>query len=201
MTKATAKTALTLSAAVFALGGVAAPAGATMDNHSEMKASADVATVGGAEMYPTKTIVENASNSPIHTTLVAAVKAADLVETLSSDGPFTVFAPTNAAFEKLPDGTVDMLLKPESKRALTTVLAYHVVPGNVSAAQLIEMIEAGGGTATLNTAVEGATLTAQIMDGNVVLTDARGGTATVTQADVVQSNGVIHVTDSVSLPG
>lgn len=201
MTKVTAKTALTLSAAVFALGAVAAPAGAAMDNHAEMKAEANVPTVGGAEMYPTKNIVENAANSPIHTTLVAAVKAADLVETLSGDGPYTVFAPTNAAFEKLPDGTVEMLLKPESKQALTTVLAYHVVPGNVSAAQLIEMIEAGGGTAVIPTAVEGATLTAEIMDGNVVLTDARGGTATVTQTDVVQSNGVIHVTDSVSLPG
>ena len=195
MTKAITKTALTLSAAALSLGVVAAPAGA------QMSAESEVSTVGGAEMYPSRTIAENAAESPIHTTLVAAVKAADLVETLSGDGPFTVFAPTNAAFEKLPDGTVDMLLKPENKQTLRTVLAYHVVPGNVSAAQLVQMIEEGGGTAKLPTAVEGAVLTASMVDGEVLLTDARGNTATVTQTDVAQSNGVIHVTDSVSLPG
>jgi uncharacterized surface protein with fasciclin (FAS1) repeats len=151
-------------------------------------------------MYPTKTIVENAVNSPIHTTLVAAVQAAGLVETLSGEGPFTVFAPTNSAFEKLPAGTVETLLKPENKQTLATVLTYHVVPGRVSSTQLVEMIEAGGGMAELTT-VAGGKLTARVMDGKVMLEDARGGMATVTQADVFQSNGVIHVTDSVSLPG
>lgn len=200
MKNTTTRIALTLAAGTTALLGVVAPATAEMDHHSGMDHSADVPKVGGAEMYPTKTIVENAVNSPIHTTLVAAVQAAGLVETLSGEGPFTVFAPTNAAFEKLPDGTVETLLKPENKQTLTTVLTYHVVPGRVSSTQLVEMIRAGGGMAELTT-VAGAKLTAKLMDGKVVLEDARGGMATVTQADVFQSNGVIHVTDSVSLPG
>ena len=155
--------------------------------------------VGGAEMLPMKNIVENAVNSQDHTTLVAAVKAADLVDTLSSVGPFTVFAPTNAAFAKLPVGTVDTLLKPENKATLAKILTYHVVAGTVTAADLIGMIKAGGGTATLTT-VSGGKLTAAIMDGKVMLTDEKGGMATVTQADVMQKNGVIHVTDTVSLP-
>ncbi|MBI1402684.1 MAG: fasciclin domain-containing protein [Porphyrobacter sp.] len=165
-----------------------------------MEKKADVPMVGGAPMYPTKTIVENAVNSKDHTTLVAAVKAAGLVDTLSGPGPFTVFAPTNAAFAKLPAGTVETLLKPENKALLTGILTYHVVPGRVSASQLIDMIKKGGGKAELTT-VNGAKLTAMVKDGKVVLTDAKGGTATVTQADVFQSNGVIHVTDAVSLPG
>ena len=155
--------------------------------------------VGGAAMYPTKNIVENAVNSPEHTTLVAAVKAAGLVSTLEGRGPFTVFAPTNAAFDKLPAGTVDTLLKPESKAELVKVLTYHVVAGKVSAKTLMAMIEKGGGKAELKT-VEGGILTASVVDGKVVLTDEKGGTATVTIADVYQSNGVIHVIDSVLLP-
>lgn len=180
----------------LALAGIGLPATA----FGQMMGDSQTAMVGGAEMYPTKTIVENAANSPIHTTLVAAVKAADLVGTLSGPGPFTVFAPTNAAFEKLPDGTVETLLKPENKSMLQAVLTYHVVPGKVEAAQLIGMIESNGGMVEIET-VQGGKLTAMIEGGNVVLTDARGGKATVTQADVMQSNGVIHVTDTVSLPG
>jgi uncharacterized surface protein with fasciclin (FAS1) repeats len=163
-------------------------------------ASADVPYVGGAAMYPTRTIVENAVNSADHTTLVAAVKAAGLVETLSGAGPFTVFAPTNAAFAKLPAGTVETLLLPQNKATLASVLTYHVVPGRVSSAELVDLIRAGGGRAVLTT-VNGAPLTASMRGSAVVLTDGKGGQAVVTQADVFQSNGVIHVTDSVSLPG
>lgn len=155
--------------------------------------------VGGAPMLPNRTIVANASQSKDHTTLVAAVKAAGLVDTLSGPGPFTVFAPTNAAFGKLPAGTVDGLLKPEAKGTLTSVLTYHVVPGRVMAADLSRLIAAGGGTATLTT-VQGGTLRAMVQGGNVVLTDAKGGTSVVTQADVAQSNGVVHVVDGVLLP-
>jgi len=155
--------------------------------------------VGGAAMYPTKTIVENAVNSKDHTTLVAAVKAAGLVDTLNSAGPFTVFAPTNAAFAKLPAGTVDTLLKPENKDKLTAVLTYHVVAGRVSAADLLKQIKQGGGKATLTT-VQGETLTATRSGRHVIITDAKGGQSTVTIADVFQSNGVIHVVDSVLLP-
>ncbi|WP_408609053.1 fasciclin domain-containing protein [Allopontixanthobacter sediminis] len=167
---------------------------------SASASSEQTVMVGGAEMFPTRNIIENAVNSADHTTLVAAVKAAGLVETLSGPGPFTVFAPTNAAFAKLPAGTVDTLLKPENKAALSGVLTYHVVPGRVTARDLMRMIDAGGGMAQLKT-VNGGTLTARLSGGNVVLVDAKGGTATVTQADVMQSNGVIHVTNAVSLPG
>ncbi len=157
-------------------------------------------TVGGAAMSPTKNIVENAVNSKDHTTLVAAVKAAGLVETLSGPGPFTVFAPTNEAFAALPAGTVDTLLKPENKAKLAAVLTYHVVAGKVSAKALAKKIEKGGGTATLRT-VNGETLTATSpMAGEIVLTDRKGGKAKVTIADVMQSNGVIHVVDAVLLP-
>ena len=152
--------------------------------------------VGGAAMYPSKTIVANAVNSPDHTTLVAAVKAAGLVDTLSGDGPFTVFAPTNAAFAKLPAGTVDTLVRPENQAALQSVLTYHVVPGRVTAADLMGLIAAGGGQARLTT-VQGATLTARMMGDQVMLVDGKGGMSHVTQADVMQSNGVIHVVDSV----
>jgi uncharacterized surface protein with fasciclin (FAS1) repeats len=155
--------------------------------------------VGGAAMYPSKNIVENAVNSKDHTTLVAAVKAAGLVDTLEGPGPFTVFAPTNEAFAKLPAGTVDTLLKPENKDQLVKVLTYHVVAGKVSSKDLVKMIKKDGGKAELKT-VSGGTLTASLKMGKVILTDEKGGTATVTIADVNQSNGVIHVIDSVLLP-
>lgn len=155
--------------------------------------------VGGAPMLATKDIVDNAVNSKDHTTLVAAVKAAGLVETLKGPGPFTVFAPTNAAFAALPAGTVDTLLKPENKAALTKVLTYHVVSGKMDAAALTKAITAGGGKATLKT-VSGGMLTATASGSSVMVMDESGGTATVTIADVVQSNGVIHVVDKVLLP-
>ena len=155
--------------------------------------------VGGAAMYPTKTIVENAVNSPIHKTLVAAVKAAGLVDTLNSKGPFTVFAPTDDAFGKLPAGTVDTLVKPENKDTLVKILTYHVVPGRISSKELAKDIKKGGGTATLKT-VQGEPLTFTMSGSSIVITDAKGGMATVTTADVFQSNGVIHVIDSVLMP-
>lgn len=155
--------------------------------------------VGGAEMLPTKTIVENASQSADHTTLVAAVKAAGLVETLSGAGPFTVFAPTNAAFAKLPAGTVDGLLKPAAKADLTKILTYHVVPGTMTAAQLSAAIKAGNGKAELTT-VQGAKLTASEAGGKITLMDSKGGKSVVSQADVTQSNGVVHVVDTVLMP-
>ena len=155
--------------------------------------------VGGAAMFPTKNIVENAVNSKDHTTLVAAVKAAGLVDTLEGPGPFTVFAPTNEAFAKLPTGTVDTLLKPENKDQLVKILTYHVVAGKVSSKELVKLIKSGGGKAMLKT-VAGGTLTASLQGSKVVLTDEKGGTATVTIADVYQSNGIIHVVDAVLLP-
>lgn len=156
-------------------------------------------TVGGAPMYPSKNIIENAVNSKDHTTLVAAVKAAGLVETLSGPGPFTVFAPTNKAFDKLPKGTVETLVKPENKATLTGILTYHVVSGRMSAEDLMKAIKAGGGKATLTT-VAGGTLTAMQKGKKIELTDAKGDVATVTIPDVFQSNGVIHVIDTVLLP-
>ena len=156
--------------------------------------------VGGAPMYPSKTIVDNAVNSKDHTTLVAAVQAAGLVDTLKSPGPFTVFAPTNTAFEALPAGTVPSLLKPENKATLSKVLTYHVVPGRVDAAELGRQIQAGNGRATLRTAA-GETLVATMQGSSVIVTDAKGGVARVTTPDVYQSNGVIHVVDKVLLPG
>src|ERR1700691_1218871 len=156
--------------------------------------------VGGQEMYPTKNIIENAVNSADHTTLVAAVKAAGLVETLEGPGPFTVFAPTNEAFAKLPAGTVDTLLKPENKTMLTKVLTYHVVSGRWSASDLKQQIKAGSGTAELTT-VEGGKLWASLHDGtHIMLKDEKGGTALVTIPNVFQSNGVIHVIDTVVMP-
>ena len=156
-------------------------------------------TVGGAPMYPSKNIIENAVNSKDHTTLVAAVKAAGLVETLSSAGPFTVFAPTDKAFGKLPAGTVETLVKPENKALLTGILTYHVVSGKVSAMDLVKKIKAGGGKAMLKT-VAGGTLTAMQKGKKITLTDEKGGKSTVTIADVNQSNGVIHVVDTVLMP-
>ncbi|MEO5688945.1 MAG: fasciclin domain-containing protein [Burkholderiaceae bacterium] len=155
--------------------------------------------VGGAAMYANKDIVDNAVNSKDHTTLVAAVKAAGLVETLKSPGPFTVFAPTNEAFAALPAGTVDTLLKPENKATLTKVLTYHVVSGKMDAATLMAAIKAGGGKAMLKT-VAGGSLSASMSGGHVMITDEKGDVATVTIADVIQSNGVIHVIDKVMLP-
>ncbi len=155
--------------------------------------------VGGAAMFKTKNIVENAMQSQDHTTLVAAVKAADLVETLAGKGPFTVFAPVNAAFDKLPAGTVDTLLKPENKGMLTKVLTYHVVAGKMDSKSIAKAIKKGGGTATFKT-VSGGTLTATMNGGTLVLRDEKGGTSSVTTADVMQSNGVIHVIDTVLMP-
>jgi uncharacterized surface protein with fasciclin (FAS1) repeats len=156
--------------------------------------------VGGQAMLPTRDIVENAANSAEHTTLVAAVQAAGLVQTLKGDGPFTVFAPVNDAFENLPEGTVQTLLRPENRAALTKVLTYHVVAGRVTAADLMQRIRQGHGSATLRT-VSGGTLTA-VMNGpgNVVIRDESGGVASVTTYDVLQSNGVIHVINRVLLP-
>jgi uncharacterized surface protein with fasciclin (FAS1) repeats len=155
--------------------------------------------VGGAAMYPSKTIVENAVNSPIHTTLVAAVKAAGLVDTLNSPGPFTVFAPTNDAFAKLPAGTVDTLVKPENKATLTKILTYHVVPGRLSAKDIADGIKTGGGKYEMTT-VEGGRLTASMSGKKIMLTDEKGGMATITTSNVYQSNGVIDVIDTVLMP-
>ena len=155
--------------------------------------------VGGAAMYPTKNIVENAVNSKDHTTLVAAVKAAGLVETLSGTGPFTVFAPINMAFDALPAGTVETLLKPENKAKLTSVLTYHVVSGKLNSWDLAKMIKEGNGSAKLTT-VQGEVLTVKSNGNSIMIIDENGGTANVTIADVNQSNGVIHVVDKVLLP-
>jgi uncharacterized surface protein with fasciclin (FAS1) repeats len=156
--------------------------------------------VGGKEMYPTKNIIENAVHSADHTTLLAAVKAAGLVETLEGAGPFTVFAPTNQAFDKLPAGAVDALLKPENKSTLTKVLTYHVVAGRLSSSDLMKKIKDGNGTAELTT-VEGGKLWVMLHDGkHIMLKDEKGGTALVTVANVFQSNGVIHVIDTVVMP-
>ena len=155
--------------------------------------------VGGAAMYPTKNILENAVNSKDHTTLVAAVKAAGLVETLESAGPFTVFAPTNEAFNKLPAGTVDNLVKPENKATLTKILTYHVVAGKMDSKALMAKIKAGGGKATLTT-VQGEELTIMMKGKNIEVKDSKGGVAMVTIKDVYQSNGVIHVINKVLMP-
>lgn len=162
--------------------------------------AADNPKVGGQEMYPTKNIIENAVNSPDHTTLVAAVKAAGLVDTLEGPGPFTVFAPTNEAFAKLPAGTVEMLVKPENKATLTKILTYHVVAGRLSEQDLKKQIKEGNGRAELTT-VEGGKLWVSLQDGkHLMLTDEKGGTAMVTIPNVFQSNGVIQVIDSVLMP-
>ena len=181
-------------------GGVAACAVALALLAGTACAGAAEVMVGGKEMYPTKTIVQNAVNSADHTTLVAAVKAAGLVDTLQGPGPFTVFAPTNAAFKALPAGTVETLLKPANKAKLTQVLTYHVVAGRLDGAALQRMVESGGGKAELKT-VEGGTLTV-MMNGpmNLVVRDEAGGTADISTYDVYQSNGVIHVVDHVLMP-
>lgn len=189
---------LTLFAATLVLlSGTAILPAAAQD---KMNGKEKSVTVGGAPMYPSKNIIQNAVNSKDHTTLVAAVKAAGLVDTLQGAGPFTVFAPTNAAFGKLPAGTVDSLVKPENKGKLTGILTYHVVPGRMTAAGLMKAVKDGDGTARLKT-VQGEELTIkQAGPGKLTITDAKGDTAAVTVADVLQSNGVIHVIDTVLLP-
>ncbi|MBO0757790.1 MAG: fasciclin domain-containing protein [Bradyrhizobiaceae bacterium] len=175
-------------------------AGAAVPTLAQMQMSEQTVTVGGAPMYPSKNIIQNAVNSKDHTTLVAAVKAAGLVETLEGPGPFTVFAPTNSAFAKLPPGTVESLLKPEMKAKLTGVLTYHVVPGRLSAKDLIEAAKKNGGTAEFKT-VEGDTISVESKGNNMlVIRDSKGNASKVTIQNVFQSNGVIHVIDSVLLP-
>jgi uncharacterized surface protein with fasciclin (FAS1) repeats len=194
------KRTITVTLAGVAAAALAISLGATAPAFAQMKEKEKTVTVGGAPMYPSKNIVQNAVNSKDHTTLVAAVKAAGLVDTLQSPGPFTVFAPTNEAFAKLPAGTVDTLLKPENKKSLTNVLTYHVVPGRLSAKDLMEKIRAGNGKAMLKT-VEGEELTFAEKDGRLWIWDAKGGSAQITIRNVMQSNGVIHVIDTVLLPG
>jgi uncharacterized surface protein with fasciclin (FAS1) repeats len=189
-----------LYAILFVIAGIAlASSSASAQMMKENAMMKENPMVGGAAMYPTKTIVANAMNSADHTTLVAAVKAAGLVDTLNGAGPFTVFAPTNAAFDQLPAGTVDMLLKPENKATLTKVLTYHVVSGKYDSKVLAKLIKKGHGKAWLKT-VSGGTLTAMMEGSNIVVRDEKGGTSTVTVADVYQSNGVIHVVNAVLLP-
>ncbi|MFT6096412.1 MAG: putative surface protein with fasciclin (FAS1) repeats [Nonlabens sp.] len=170
-----------------------------MEEEAKEKRDATAVNINGALMYPDMTIVENASTSKDLSTLVAAVAAAGLVETLNSEGPFTVFAPTNEAFSGLPEGTVETLLKPENKATLSGILTYHVVSGTVMAGDLLKMIEEGKGKTSFPT-VNGAQLTAMVVDGKVMIKDATGATATVAIADVKQSNGVVHVIDKVLLP-
>ena len=183
---------------LFVLTAFAFSASAQMSKEMTMKSDGNP-MVGGAAMYKTKDIVDNAVNSKDHTTLVAAVKAAGLVDTLKSKGPFTVFAPTNSAFDALPAGTVETVLKPENKALLTKILTYHVVAGNMDSKAIAKAIKKGNGKATFKT-VSGGTLTAMMSGNSLVLTDEKGGTSTVTIADVKQSNGVIHVVDTVLMP-
>jgi uncharacterized surface protein with fasciclin (FAS1) repeats len=182
----------TVAAAALALAAVTTTPSRAMNEKT--------VTVGGAPMYPSKNIIQNAVNSKDHTTLVAAVKAAGLVDTLSGAGPFTVFAPTNAAFAKLPPGTVDTLLKPENKEKLVAVLTYHVVPGRMSAKDLMEAAKKAGGQAKLKT-VEGDWLTVEAKGSTLSIWDAKGNVSKVTVQNVFQSNGVIQVIDTVLLPG
>ena len=185
--------------AAYLLAGLVASIALTAIVPASAQTAAGTVMVGGAPMYPTKNIVENAVNSKDHTTLVAAVKAAGLVDTLASPGPFTVFAPTNDAFAKLPPGTVDTLLKPENKAMLVAVLTYHVVPGRLTAADLMKMITAGHGKATLKT-VQGEMLTLSMEGKKIYIMGAKSGVAEVTIPNVLQSNGVIHVVNSVLVP-
>jgi uncharacterized surface protein with fasciclin (FAS1) repeats len=188
-----------LVALALTLAG-ASGAAAQGNGNADMAMNDNTTMVGGQAMFRSRDIVDNAVNSADHTTLVAAVKAAGLVETLKGKGPFTVFAPTNAAFAALPEGTVPTLLKPENKEQLTKVLTYHVVPGRLDAAALMKSIRKGDGTATLTTA-SGESLWATMNgDRNVVLRDAKGNVAAISTYDVIQSNGVIHVVDKVLLP-
>lgn len=184
----------TVKAFALAMGLFMSPAIAT-----NVLAQEKTVMVGGAAMYPSKNIVENAVNSKDHTTLVAAVKAADLVETLQSAGPFTVFAPVNKAFDALPKGTVETLVKPENKGTLTTILTYHVIPGKLGSKELMNEIKNGNGKASIKT-VQGETLSFMMKGKELMIMDAKGGTAKVTIKDVNQSNGVIHVIDKVLMP-
>ena len=184
-------------AALIGAGSAGMPATAFAQDAKAM--SSDMPMVGGAPMDPQKTIVENASQAKNLTTLVAAVKAAGLVDTLSGKGPFTVFAPTNAAFEKLPKGTVDTLLKPENKDMLVKILTYHVVPAKATSEAAMKMIKDDGGAHNVTT-VEGGTITLKMDGDKLVVIDEKGGGAAVTQADVMQSNGVVHVIDTVLMP-
>ncbi len=184
----------TVKAIAIAIGLMTSPAIV-----SETFAQEKTVMVGGAPMYPSKNIVENAVNSKDHTTLVAAVKAAGLVETLQSAGPFTVFAPVNKAFDELPKGTVETLLKSENKGTLTAVLTYHVVAGKLGSKEIAEKIKAGGGKAVLKT-VQGGELTLMMKGKDLMIMDSKGGTAKVTIKDVNQSNGVIHVINKVLMP-
>lgn len=181
----TAGKAAIMALAIAATGTVAIAPASPVLAHGHKRAAAD--------------LVDTAASSKVHTTLVAAVKAADLVDTLKSDGPFTVFAPTDTAFAKLPEGTVETLVKPANKGTLTGILTYHVVPGRVQSSDLVNLINSGGGTATIKT-VAGGTLTARLSGANIVITDAKGRATAVTKADVTTSNGVIHFTDGVFLP-
>jgi uncharacterized surface protein with fasciclin (FAS1) repeats len=183
----------------FLLAGLAVGGLAAVPTFAQGTMASDTVMVGGAAMYPSKNIIENAVNSKDHTTLVAAVKAAGLVETLQGKGPFTVFAPTNDAFAKLPAGTVDTLLKPENKAMLVKILTYHVVSGNYTAADLMKMVKAGGGKATLKT-VEGDPLTVSENGMKLFVSGEKSGVAEVTISNVRQSNGVIHVISTVLLP-
>jgi len=191
----------TIFALVFAFGFQASNVSAQMsgDKMSGGKMMGGNPMVGGAAMYKNKDIVDNAVNSKDHTTLVAAVKAAGLVETLKGKGPFTVFAPTNAAFDALPAGTVETVLKPENKAMLTKVLTYHVVAGKMDSKAIMKAIKKGNGKATLTT-VSGDTLTASMSGTDLILTDEKGGMSKVTIANVKQSNGIIHVVDTVLMP-
>jgi uncharacterized surface protein with fasciclin (FAS1) repeats len=190
---------MTMKLSTFALSSATAAALAVLALGLPTVAAEMTVTVGGAPMYPSKNIIQNAINSKEHTTLVAAVKAAGLVDTLSSTGPFTVFAPTNSAFAKLPAGTVDTLLKPENKDRLVGVLTYHVVPGRYTAKDIMDMIQKDGGKTMLKT-VEGEELTFESKDGSLWVWDAKGNAAKITIKNVMQSNGVIHVIDTVLLP-
>jgi uncharacterized surface protein with fasciclin (FAS1) repeats len=191
---------MTLSRAVMLVTVASlAFAGAAAPTLAQMQMREQTVTVGGSPMYPSKNIIQNAVNSKDHTTLVAAVKAAGLVDTLQGPGPFTVFAPTNAAFAKLPPGTVNSLLKPEMKAKLTGVLTYHVVPGRLSARDLMEAAKRNGGTAEFKT-VEGETISVESRGNMLMIRDSKGNASKVTIQNVFQSNGVIHVVDAVLLP-
>jgi uncharacterized surface protein with fasciclin (FAS1) repeats len=185
-------TVIALPLALATVTSIAPLSAATMDSEKTVM-------VGGAAMYPSRDIIQNAVNSKDHTTLVAAVKAAGLVETLESPGPFTVFAPTNEAFAKLPPGTVDTLLKPENKAMLTKILTYHVVPGRLTGADLVKMVKNGHGKATLKT-VEGDPLTVTEQSGKLYISGEKGGVGEISIANVMQSNGVIDVVNSVLIP-
>ena len=198
--RTTALASLVIGGAAFAQDANSGSSSSESSSMSSDSGSSEMPMVGGAPMDPQKTIVENASEASNLTTLVAAVKEAGLVETLSGEGPFTVFAPTNEAFEKLPEGTVEELLKPENKQRLTDILTYHVVPAEATSEAAMQMIQDDGGEHPAKT-VEGGEITLSMDGDTIVVTDAQGNKANVVQADVMQSNGVVHVIDTVLMPG